>query len=87
MTFQPSDDQLQQLGLRVAEVAYEIFCACDAEADFGMQSPEGAVFGSVNRLRLTKRGWHASEHHCNDEFLKKWREISVDFQPKKETSS
>jgi hypothetical protein len=84
MTFRPTDKQLKELGHHVAEEAYAIFCKCGAESDFCMQNPDGGIFGAVNRLRITEHGWHASEFHCTDRFLNKWREISADFQPKKD---
>lgn len=75
---QPTDTQCSELGHAIAEIAYELFCACDAESDFCVNNTNG-IFGSVNRLRITPNGWVASEHHCTERFLNKWREIQSDL--------
>jgi len=67
-----NDNDLKDLGLKLAEVAYEIFCLCDAESDFCIQNAEGGVFGGVNRIIFNGQWWSCSTHHSSDEFVNKF---------------
>ena len=68
-----TDAQLKELGLYVVELAYDIFCQCDAEEDFCIQSR--GVFGGTNRLVYGRNGFKPDPSYCTEGFLNKWLEI------------
>lgn len=61
------DHTSEEIGLGVQEIAILIFHECGAESDYCHQT--GLVFGSVNRIVLTARGWVAHKSHCTERFL------------------
>ncbi len=62
-----TQDLIDEMGIGVYETAQEIFEACGVPHDFCHQT--GLVFGSTNRIKLTRCGWIAESSHCTEEFL------------------
>lgn len=69
-----TDSQVTDAGIAVIDIAYDIFCRCDAEQDFCVQDDN--VFGSTNRIVLTINGWRAEASHCTPDFIAKFRAIT-----------
>lgn len=65
------DSQLQDIGMLVAEQAYDIFKQCGAMEDFCIQSVgSAAVFGGTNRLVWSlAHGFVAERTYCTESFL------------------
>lgn len=62
-----NQDEYEELGIAVYEKAQEIFEACGVPDDFSHQT--GLVFGSTNRIKLTRSGWVADHSYCTEKFL------------------
>lgn len=65
-------DHSERIGDIVLEAAHDIFCTCQAESDFCVQSTGGqtVVFGGTNRLIWTARGgFRPDRGYCTERFL------------------
>lgn len=65
-----TDEQLEDMGLSMVDIAEVIFKACGYPKDFCHQT--GTVFGGWNRIWLTSHGWVADRTSCTPEFLAKF---------------
>lgn len=65
-------DHSEAIGNIVLEAAYDIFCTCQAESDFCVQTTgmQTVVFGGSNRLIWTPRGgFRPDRSYCTQRFL------------------
>jgi hypothetical protein len=71
----------EKISQAIEEVAYEIFCRCNAKHDYCVQAVgDCIVFGGTNRLILSLRsGWKIDEPYCSPQFIETWNEIKKEY--------
>ena len=69
-----TDKVLMEIGADVADLAESIFAECGSRDDFGHQT--GLVFGGLNRVILTARGFKMDRSYCSPRFKKRWDELN-----------
>lgn len=77
----PTDEQIEVIGMRVCEVALEIFQRCGSESDFCVQHAwVNIVFGGTNRLIFSPHsGWRIDRSDCTTKFIDCWESIKNDY--------
>jgi hypothetical protein len=67
---EPSQHQINSVGITVCELAYTVFEICKAADDFCIQSTSNLVFGGTNRIVWSARyGFLADRSYCTPRFL------------------
>lgn len=70
-----TDSQIIDIGDSVVEIAFAIFCRCEAAEDFCVQAIGCTiVFGGTNRLILGTDGFRPDPGYCTPKFLERFRE-------------
>ena len=69
--YEPTENDLIEIGMDVFEHAADIFNTCGASDDFCRQT--GLVFGGTNRVILSSQGWYADPLYCTERFMAEFR--------------
>lgn len=74
-----TNEELQEMGCAVMEIAEQIFHYCRADEDFCVQfiGTSHMVFGGTNRLTFNRFGWNADRRYCTPQFIRLFEKLNA----------